>query len=39
MRIESKTWFAMSAESRTQYLRWFGKIFVVYGDYVQEISC
>jgi hypothetical protein len=37
MRIDSKAWIALSEESRIQYIRWFGKVFVVYGDYVQEI--
>ena len=37
MRIDSKAWLAMSTASRVQYIQWFGKVFVVYGDYVQEV--
>jgi hypothetical protein len=38
MQIEGRVWCQLSQDARDDYLQWYGKVYVTFGNHVQEIS-
>lgn len=38
MQIDGRVWCLLSQDARDDYLQWYGKVHVTFGNHVQEIA-
>ena len=37
MQIDGRIWSMLSADAKNDYLSWYGRVYVTFGDQVQEV--